>query len=133
MGKFRDQIREARRSLHEYMSVNALAWTGTYDPLRTVVTEVTVRVHEKWMALGDLKGTNFNYAEIESVTPRMIFLVSEVEPKRGMYVSVSPGLAFRVDNTQPPDDITQTANVVRLKVSETTGFPVPIIPVPSPT
>jgi hypothetical protein len=125
MGKFRDQIREARRSLHDYMSVDALAWAGPYDPLRTVVTPVTVRVHEKWLALGDLKGTNFNYAEIESVTPRMIFLVSEIDPKRGMYVSIAAGVAFRIDNTQPADDITQTANVVRLKLSETAGFPLP--------
>ncbi|MBK3745543.1 hypothetical protein G3A39_41010 [Paraburkholderia aspalathi] len=109
-------------SLHDYMSVDAMYFMeGTpEDAIR-----ITVRVHEKWVALGDMKGTNFNYAETESIAPRIIFMLSEISPDRGAIVSVEPGVAFRVDTPLPPDDISVTATVIKLTESETVGFPLP--------
>ena len=86
---------------------------------------ITVRVHEFWKALGDLKGTNFNYAEVEDITPRIVFLLSEVGPKRGAIVSVAPGEAYRVDLVLPVNGITVTAKVVKFSAEEAQGFPVP--------
>ena len=122
MGKFRSQIREARQTLHEYMSVPAFYFS---DPAASDPKRITVRVHEKWVALGDLKGTNFNYAEISDMAPRIIFMRNEVEPKRNFYVSVEPGVAFQIDTVEQPNDITVSAKVIILEAADTEGFPVP--------
>ena len=122
MGVFRDQIREARRTLHEDMSVPAMYFM---EDSPDAAIAITVRIHEQWMALGDLKGTNFNYAETESITPRIIFMLSEVDPERGAIVSVEPGVAYRVDTPLPPDDITVTATVSKLTPDEAVNFPLP--------
>lgn len=122
MGKFRQRMREGRRSLHEHMSVPALYFA---DPSADDPFLITVRVHEKWVALGDLKGTNFNYAETADIAPRIVFLRNEVEPERGCIISVEPGVAFRIDNVLPPDDITVTATVIALEPGDTVDFPLP--------
>ncbi|MEL4071756.1 hypothetical protein WKW50_16550 [Ochrobactrum sp. GPK 3] len=115
-------MREARETLHRDMSSPALYFT---EEDYSDAIEVSVRMHEKWVASGDLKGTNFNYAEVEDVAPRLIFQVSEVSPKRGAFVSIEPGLAYRVDSVDPEDDLTVTVIAIRLSKSETVGFPVP--------
>lgn len=120
MGRFRQQVRDARRTLHDYMSVPAL-----YFAKNGPVREITVRVHDKFMALGDLKGTNFHYAEMEDDSPRLVFMLSEVEPSRGYYVSVEPGVAYFIDTPRVPDDITQTCRCQRLSDQEAEGLPVP--------
>ncbi|MCQ9146046.1 hypothetical protein [Ochrobactrum sp. BTU2] len=122
MGVFREQMRDARRTLHEDMSSPAMYFMED-EPDAAI--QITVRPHEKWMALGDLKGTNFNYAEMESITPRVIFLLSEVNPARNAVISLEPGVAYRVDTPLEPDDITVTATVSRLRPEETAGFPLP--------
>lgn len=125
MGSFRDQMDAARADLHKAMSQPAVYFLGPYDPLRTEVKEITVRVHDKFLALGDLKGTNFNYAELESVAPRIVFWHAEVSPERNYFVSVKPGLAYRIDTPLERDGVTITATVVRLEERKTVGFPVP--------
>lgn len=125
MGDFREGMREARAQLHEEMSVPAVYFEAPYDPLTSVVKPITVRVHDKFLALGDLKGTNFNYAEIQSISPKIVFWLSEVDPERDYIVSVEPGLAYRVDNPHEHDDLTVTADVVRLPKDKTIGFPLP--------
>lgn len=122
MGRFREQIRAARHTLHDYMSVDALYF---FEDAPDAAVRITARIHEKWMALGDMKGTNFNYAETESITPRIIFMLSEIDPERGAIVSVEQGVAYRVDTPLPPDDITVTATVSKLTADETVGFPLP--------
>ena len=111
------------------MSVPALYFADPFadDPLL-----ITVRVHEKWVALGDLKGTNFNYAETADIAPRIVFMRNgveapyvAVEPQRGYIVSIEPGVAYRIDNVQPPDDITVTATVIALDAADTLDFPLP--------
>lgn len=122
MGRYRELMRDGRRRLHDEMSVPAI-----YLPMAGSRSHalITVRVHEFWGALGDLKGTNFNYAEIEDISPRIVFMLSEITPQRGAIVSVAPGEAYRIDVVLPADDITVTAKVVRFAAAETKGFPVP--------
>lgn len=122
MGTFREEMREARMDLHEAMSFTALYFDGD-EPEKAI--PVSVRLHEKWQALGDLKGTNFNYAELEAIPTKMIFLLSEIRPVRNHIVSVAPGLAFHVDHLEEDDDITVTASMVPISKKKTEGFPVP--------
>jgi len=84
-----------------------------------------VRVHTKFDALGDVKGTSFAYAERHEDIPQIIFMRDQVLPDRGGIVSVEPGEAYCIDNTLPPDDITQTGQVTRLPDAEALGLPVP--------
>lgn len=126
MGAYREEMREARGLLHEYMSVPAVYFKSPYDPDKTVVKETTVRVHEKFLALGDLKGTNFNYAEMESIAPRLILLREDIpNPQRGYIISIEPGEAYQLDHIQEPDDLTITALVIKLSPKEAAGFPLP--------
>ncbi len=120
---FRELKREARAQLHDYMSVPALCFMDKADPNPI---PVTVRVHEKWTTLGDLKGTSFNYAEVESITPRLIFWRTQITLKRKMFISVEAGVAFQIDTILPPDDQTVTATCSKLAVDQTAGFPVPV-------
>lgn len=126
MGSFREQMDEGRALLHEEMSVRAIYFVPPYDPVTTVVQEVTVRVHDKFLALGDLKGTNFNYAELEAISPRIIFWREELaEPERNAIVSVKRGLAYRLDHDMEHDGKTITAISARMDESKTIGFPIP--------
>lgn len=89
------------------MLVPALYIVGLSPPLL-----VHIRVHTKFAALGDMKGTNFNYAERQDELPRLIFMRDEVMmPERGAVVSVELGEAYTVDHTDPPDGISITAFV----------------------
>lgn len=122
MRSFRDIKRKARRDLHRELQVPALYIADIGGP----AVLVHVRPHTKFNALGDLQGTNFNYAEREEPQPRIIFMRDEVmAPKRGAIISVEPGEAYRVDHTQPADDISITAYVIQLTEKEAVGLPVP--------
>ncbi len=78
-----------------------------------------VRVHTKFQALGDMKGTNFNYAEREDITPRIIIWREEIpQPVRNAIISVEAGEAYYLDNIQPPDDLTITAMVLQLDADD---------------
>lgn len=125
VGAFRDEIREARQTLHEYMSVYAAYFKAPFEEGVTPVQTITVRVHDKFLALGDLKGTNFNYAEIEAISPKAIFMLEEVTPDRGYIISLEPGVAYRIDHTHEPDDISQKADIIKLAADKTIGFPLP--------
>lgn len=125
MGRFRAKIREGRRALHEYMSVPALYFSW---PNPAEIREISVRVHDKRQALGDLKGTSFNYAEREDDSPRIVFMRSEVDrPVRNMIVSIEPGVAYRLGVNEAPDDITITNKCTRLEPEDALapGFPSP--------
>lgn len=92
------------------MSVPALYLVGDSEPVL-----VHVRLHTKFAALGDMKGTNFNFAERQDVLPRILFMLDEVPaPARGAIVSVEAGEAYYVDHTDPLDNISVTAYVTPL-------------------
>jgi hypothetical protein len=126
MGVFRELVRQARLDLHSEMAVAALYVLPVSD-MEAEVTPCTVRVHENFRALGDQKGTSFQYAERYEVVPTAIMLRSEVEcPVRGGILSIEPNVAFRVDNVMPPDGDTVTVQVTRMtRPNDLNGLPVP--------
>lgn len=122
---FREHMDAGRRQLHAEMSVPALYFTWPYVEGTTPTQEISVRVWHGFALSGDLKGTNFNYAEVEADSPRIIFLRSEIRPFKRFVVSVAPGEAYRIDTVEPPNGITVTAKVKRLGSDEAQGLPVP--------
>lgn len=134
-GTFRDIKATARAKVHSTMQVEALYLvanpdyvspgdTPTEDPY--IETPVNVRVHSGKIALGDMKGTNFHFAERTEENPSIIFLVSEIAaPERNAIVSVVAGEAYRIDYVEPTDNLTVTAKCLRLNASEAADLPVP--------
>jgi hypothetical protein len=89
------------------------------------VQKVTVRVHYAYDQLGGLKGTSFHTAEKEEISPRIIFLVNEVQiPQRNSVVSVARGEAWRIDRAEPVDDETVTAHALRVSKRDFETLPV---------
>lgn len=116
MRSFREMKRHARRQLHEHMSEQVLYLLDSKsDPV-----SCTVRLHLKFDELGELLRGGF--AERQEITPRIVFMAEQVRPVRGGIVVTQDMGAWRVDNDLPPDDITITAEVIRLTKSQITGF-----------
>ena len=112
MSLFRDEMRNARQELHDYMKFPAFY----YSPGSSTAFEVVhVRLHDKFLLQGDLKGTNFHFAEVREDSPRLIFMRAEKVPERNAVVVIDRRNAFRIDNLDPEDDITVKAFVVRLR------------------
>ena len=125
MESLRTLKRRARRDLHNAMLVPALYLLGD-EPWMTQKL-IHVRLHSKFDAVGDLQGTNFNYATRQEVTPKIRFDLTEIDPVNGAIISIEAGEAYRVDNVQPPDDQFVTAEAIRLSEKQATGLPVPEI------
>jgi hypothetical protein len=116
MNNLREMKRKARIQLHDRMSDPALYLaTPTATPLG-----VSVRLHLSFGALGELLRGGFG--EREELTPRIIFMGSQVSPVRNAIVVTQDMGAFRVDNTMPPDDISITAEVIKLTHSQCVTF-----------
>lgn len=121
----RDIKRSARRDLHREMAVPALYLVPDGDGWLAPVP-CTVRLHTKFQALGDAKGTNFHYAEREEETPKAVLLRDDVSaPTRGCVISVEAGEAYRIDHAAEPDDEFVTVTILRLAAEEAVGLPVP--------
>jgi hypothetical protein len=132
MASFRDIKRRARTDVQRHLCVRAL-YLASID---AVPVPCFVRVHTKFQALGDMKGTNFNYAEYEDITPRIILWREEIpQPVRNAIISVEAGEAYYLDNVLPPDDLTITATVAKLDDDDPklTMLPVPATYVPPET
>ena len=133
MGIFRDEMRKGRAVLHRTMGDGAIifAWPpeedANGDPIPPELIKIKVRVHEKYMTLGDLKGTNYHYAEVEDDSPIAVFWLDDpagFKPERGMYFLTEYGRGYRIDSTFPPDDQTQNAKVIELFQLDMNGWPV---------
>lgn len=132
MRSFRDIKRNARRDVQKHMRVPAL-YLATVG---AVPVPCFVRVHTKFQALGDMKGTNFNYAEYEDISPRIILWREEIpQPVRNAIISVEAGEAYYLDNIQPADDLSITATVAKLDDDDPklAGLPTPSTYVPPET
>ena len=125
MATHRDHKRKARRQLHQRLAVPAI-----YIAPGGAQTECSVRLHTTFPAIGgDVEGGYQYGAERFDQTPRLVFLIEEISmPVRGAIVSVEVGEAYKIDTAREADDITITANVVRLTGAATTGLPVPVVP-----
>lgn len=127
MQAFRDIKRRARRDLHQRMRVPALyiATPGATPKA------VHVRVHTKFEDSGDFSERDIGNALRHDKAPRLIFMIDELVAQgayplaRNAIVSVEPGEAYRIGATEPPDDITITADVSPVPAAQTTGLPVP--------
>lgn len=76
---------------------------------------ITVRVWTKWSLLGAMPGKGDGWAEMQEASPKIVFMLDQgVRPRKNAIVSIEAGEAYRVDNTSPPDDLTITAQCVRL-------------------
>jgi hypothetical protein len=128
MSRFRDIKRQARRDLHANASVPALYIpTPSSDPI-----PVTVRIWARWAPQGELPRSK-EWAQIEDVIPRILFMRDEVDmPRRNAVVSVEAGEAYRVDACAQPDDISIIADVTVLTATEAAGLPLPSDPDASP-
>lgn len=116
MPSFRDVKRKARYHLHQRMAEPALYLaTPTDEP-----AGVSVRLHLSFAALGELLRGGFG--EREEMTPRIIFMGYQLAPARGGIVVTKDMGAWRLDNTQPADDISITAEVIRLTPSQCIAF-----------
>ena len=111
---FRDAKRRIRRQLHAHAAepVWYLAATGS-DPVAA-----TVRLHLNMSELGELLRGGF--ADRAELTPRIIFLRSQVVPVRDAIVVTRDLGAYYVDHDHAPDDITVTAEVVKMTPSQIT-------------
>ncbi|AEY69570.1 hypothetical protein AH2_00060 [Burkholderia phage vB_BceS_AH2] len=105
---WREQKRAARQIVHDTMKVEA----RYYPPRGAGYTTVHVRLHTKWGLIGDSR--SMGWAEMEAIKPRLVFMREEQEPETGAVVWIAVGEAYRIDNTNPPDDIERIANVTRL-------------------
>lgn len=109
------------------MRVRALYVPPGVDP---VPVPCYVRVHTKFVQLGDQKGTNLNSAETEATAPRLLFWRAEVpEPKRGGYVTISAAdagtghpEAYRLGVILPEDGVTITVRVAELPTNQHAGL-----------
>ena len=125
MSHFHRHLSRGRRALHDRMGVPALYFALPYVDGVSAVRSISVRVHDQFTQLGDLKGTNFNYAEIEDNSPRIVFWRTFIEPQRNFIVSLDVDHIYRIDTVLPPDGDTITARVALMFKSETAGLPVP--------
>jgi hypothetical protein len=122
MRSVRDIKKRARGDVHDRMRVAALY----LETPSSFPVPCFVRVHTKFAALGDMKGTSFDYAERLDTTPKLIFWREDgIEPQRNAIVSVEPGEAYQIDHVSPPDGQTITATVVLLEAEDAAGLPVP--------
>src|SRR5688500_16180295 len=120
---------KARRDLHEAMRVPALYLPEWPIPEGEELDPIPrhVRVHTKFNALGDVAGTNFNYAETLETTPKLVFWREELNPSEHGVVSVELGEAYRIGPVEPKDGLTITVTVTPLPASQAVGLPVPEI------
>lgn len=116
MASLREIKRKARTQLHALASEPALYLA---EP-SAVPVGVTVRLHLSFNELGELLRGGFS--DRQEMTPRIIFMGSQVQPShRGIVVTQDLG-AYLVDNDLPPDDITITAEVSKLSRNQVISF-----------
>ena len=105
---FREEKARARQDLHETMAEPVF-----YFERRAAARKVvTVRLHLKFNALGDLR--NGGFADWSEQTPKAIFLNAQIRPVRDAYLVTKDLGVFRIDSTDPKDDITRKATIVEL-------------------
>lgn len=125
---FRDIKFAARQVVHDTMAQPAsfYAIPSTSEP-----AFITARPHSKRGQIGDLAGTNLNYAEDFDRKERIVFwrdqllLIPDVPgsvPPRGALVIFSADEGYFVDSVEPPDGQTITAEVTRAEAENLAGF-----------
>ena len=122
MNRFAAALRRATRQKFQHQGQSALYFV---DPAAANPILISVCITDRFTAAGDAKATNFNGAVLEIDAPTIEFLLDQVDPVRNAYISVSHGVAYQIDSIMPPEDITVTAKVLRLRPDKTRNFPTP--------
>ena len=100
--------RRARKALHERLADRVLYLESPTGAARWAL----VRLHQRSAVAGEL--LRGGYAEAHEVVPKAVFLAEAVEPARGALIVTRDMGVWRVDSVMPDDDITVTAEVVRV-------------------
>lgn len=103
---FRDLKRQMRGVVHETMAEPVLVLRG----MSVLAGPVTARLHTSIQALGALAGGE-GYAEVDTITPRIVFMNNQYTPKLGDLIVFRDVGAYQIGNVLPPDDITTTGEV----------------------
>ena len=84
------------------------------------------RAHSKRGQIGDLPGTNLNYAEMIDRKERVILWREDIPaPVRLAIIVFGVDEAYWVDSVDPPDGQTVTVNVTMATAGEIIGLPIP--------
>lgn len=110
MATFREQKRVARGQLHAALSEPALYLETRMDAPKPV----TVRLHISFQPLGDLPGGAQGFAQVDSVTPQIVFWNGQVKLGNEGFVITKDMGVWSVENVLPPDDVTTKADVARV-------------------
>jgi len=106
---WRETLNRARETLHRLAAVPA---AYTPDVEGATATPCAVRVHRYGFRAGDVKGTNYDFAERHEAGFRIIFLAAEIEPVRGAVVAVEAGESYCLEAIYPRDGITVAADAI---------------------
>ena len=120
---FREIKEAARQALHEFMGQPAFYYANvlTSEPLA-----ITARPHGKGGRIGDLPGTNLNYAEVYDRKERVVMWREQVSsPVRQGLIVFSRDEGYWIDTVEPPDGQTVTVNVNRATTEELAGLSYP--------
>lgn len=126
MVNLRDIKRNARRALHQAMSVPAI-----YIPVRgDDGIPLTVRLHTKMVDM-TMHGAESGLAHRRDVREKIVFMRSElaeagITMKRKAFISVELGEAYQLDAADAPDDITITWFVTPVAEADAVGLPIPV-------
>lgn len=118
MRTFRDIKRQARETIHTRLSEPALYFADE----NAAPVAITVRLHLKFDALGELLTVSAGFADRQELTPRIVFWNSQIEPERNGIVVTRDLGAYNIETDVAPDDVTTTAEVSKLSKSEITNF-----------
>lgn len=119
---WREQKRAARQIVHKTFGIEA----QYYASKGATPTTVHVRLQTKFgLTTQDPRDAREGWAQIQSFEPHLVFMRSEKEPENGAVVWLQVNEAYLIDNTLPPDDITRTAQCVRLTAKQYTDWGLP--------
>ncbi len=126
---FAEAKAKARRAVHDTMARPASFYV---DPSADSWEALSVRYHSKMAVIGDLPGTNLNYAEQQDIREKCIFWRDELTalfgtaiPRRGALVIFTADEGYYIDNVAKPDGLTVSAEVVRAEISDLAGKSLP--------
>ena len=112
---FRDIKRQARQTIHARLAEPVLYFADA----NAAPVAITVRLHLKFDALGQLLTMSAGFADRQELSPRIIFMNSQgVDPVRNAIVVTKDMGAFNVEVDVAPDDITTAAEVTQMSKSE---------------
>lgn len=116
--RFREFKERSRRLLHDKLCVPVVFCNSRGDG-DYQIWNGRVRIYNKNAYAGDLKGTNYHYAELIDDAPRIIFMVDEgANIQKNTFVGVDRNEIYQLSTADPTDVITKTYRAARLDGSD---------------